>query len=340
VSGAPPEDNPTVGPRLFPLDRRRPQLLSIRRRDNTGRTKVAASLQGELQPTIYRFKLGEFEVATILDAKAIREGLHPHYGANASADEVMALARANNIDTQRFEHPNIPTLVNTGKQLVLFDTGNGALPREYEQLSKRLPPGQTAARLAVAGYRPEDIDVIVITHGHPDHIGGLVEGGKPMFPNARYVFGAAEFDFWKRGENVREARKFNRELFMTICVPLADRSTFLKPGDEVAPGITAVDAAGHSPGLLAFHIESNGKRFMITADTCTQYVMAVQRPEWHFEMDDDKVRAVATRKRILDMLATDRLFVASFHMPFPGIGYVEKGQAGYRWVPHSYQLNL
>jgi glyoxylase-like metal-dependent hydrolase (beta-lactamase superfamily II) len=340
VNGAPSKDNPAVGPRLFPLDRSRPQLLSIRRRDNTRRTKVAASLQGELQPTIYRFKLGEFEVATVLDAKAIREGLHPHYGANASADEVMALARANNIDTQRFEHPNIPTLVNTGKQLVLLDTGNGALPREYEQLSKRLPLGQTAARLAIAGYRPEDIDVIVITHGHPDHIGGLIEGGKPVFPNARYVFGAAEFDFWKRGENVREARKFNRELFMTICVPLADRSTFVKPGDEVAPGITAVDAAGHSPGLLAFHIESNGKRFMVTADTCTQYVMAVQRPEWHFEMDDDKDRAVATRKRILDMLATDRLFVASFHMPFPGIGYVEKGQAGYRWVPHTYQLNL
>jgi glyoxylase-like metal-dependent hydrolase (beta-lactamase superfamily II) len=340
VNGAPSKDNPAVGPRLFPLDRSRPQLLSIRRRDNTRRTKVAASLQEELQPTIYRFKLGEFEVATVLDAKAIREGLHPHYGANASADEVMALARANNIDTQRFEHPNIPTLVNTGKQLVLLDTGNGALPREYEQLSKRLPLGQTAARLAIAGYRPEDIDVIVITHGHPDHIGGLIEGGKPVFPNARYVFGAAEFDFWKRGENVREARKFNRELFMTICVPLADRSTFVKPGDEVAPGITAVDAAGHSPGLLAFHIESNGKRFMVTADTCTQYVMAVQRPEWHFEMDDDKDRAVATRKRILDMLATDRLFVASFHMPFPGIGYVEKGQAGYRWVPHTYQLNL
>jgi hypothetical protein len=79
---------------------------------------------------------------------------------------------------------------------------------------------------------------------------------------------------------------------------------------------------------------------MITADTFTQYVMAVQRPEWHFEMDDDKERAVATRGRILDMLATDKLFVASFHMPFPGIGYIEEGRNGYRWVPHSYQLNL
>ena len=301
---------------------------------------MAASLQGVRQPTTYRFKLGAFEVATLLDAKAIREGLHPHYGGNASAEEVHALARANNIDTQRFEHPNIPTLVNTGRQLVLFDTGNGALPREYEQLSKRLPPGQTVARLAELGHKPEDIDVVVLTHGHPDHIGGLTEGGKPVFPNARYVFGAADFDFWKRGENVREARKFNRELYVKICLPLADRSTFVKPGDEVVAGITAVDAFGHSPGLLAFHIESDGKRFMITADTCTQYVMAVQRPEWHFEMDDDKDKAVATRKRILDMLATDRLFVASFHMPFPGIGYVEKGQGSYRWVPHSYQLNL
>lgn len=301
---------------------------------------MPASLQGELQPTIYRFKLGDFEVATILDGKSIRDNLHPNFGGNATAEEVHALARANNIDTNRFEHPYIPTLVNTGRELVLFDTGNGALSREYEQLSKRLPPGNLVKELAKAGYKPEDVDVIVSTHGHPDHIGGLIEGGKTVFPKARYVFGAAEFDFWKRGENVREARKFNRELFVKICVPLADRSTFVKPGDEVVPGITAIDAAGHSPGLLAFHVESQGKRFMITADTCTQYVMAIQRPEWYFDMDDDKDRAVATRKRILDMAATDRLFVASFHCPFPGIGWIEKAQGSYRWVPVSYQMNL
>lgn len=301
---------------------------------------MPASLQGPLQPGVYRFKLGGFEIATILDSKSVREGLHPLYGGNATADEVQAVARANNIDPQRLEHPNVPTLVNTGKQLVLFDTGNGALPREYEQLKTRMPAGNLIARLAELGHKPEDIDVIVTTHGHPDHIGGLTEGGQPVFKNARYVFGTTEYDFWQKNEGVREARKFNRELFVKICTPLADRATFVKPGDEVVSGITAVDAFGHSPGLMAFHIESDGKRFVITADTFTHFVMGVQRPEWFFDMDDDKDKAVATRKRILDMLATDRLMVAGFHMPFPSLGWIERAQGGYRWVPHSYQLNL
>src|SRR5512143_279651 len=100
-------------------------------------------MQGVKQPNFYSFKLGGFEVATILDGKSVRDSLHPNFGGNASsADEVLALARANNIDTNRFEHPYIPTLVNTGKQLVLFDTGNGALSKEYEQMKGRLPPGQ------------------------------------------------------------------------------------------------------------------------------------------------------------------------------------------------------
>jgi glyoxylase-like metal-dependent hydrolase (beta-lactamase superfamily II) len=297
-------------------------------------------MQGEMQPTIYRFKFGGFEIANIMDGKVIREGLHPSFGGDRAAQEAQELARANRIEANRYEHPFIPTIVNTGKQLILFDTGNGALRREHEQLRARLPDGHLVARLAAAGYKAEDIDVVVLTHGHPDHIGGLTEAGQPVFPKARYVFGAAEFDFWKRGENVREARKFNRELFVQIAVPLADRATFIKPGDEVVPGIRAVDAAGHSPGLMAFHIESESKRLLIWADTCIHYVMAIQRPEWHIDVDDDKDKAVATRKRILDMVASDQLFVAGFHMPFPGIGSVEKSAGGYRWVPVSYQLNF
>jgi glyoxylase-like metal-dependent hydrolase (beta-lactamase superfamily II) len=293
-----------------------------------------------MQPTIYRFKLGGFEVATIMDSKVIRSGLTPSFGGEAGAAEVKALAAAARMDADRYEHPFTPMLVNTGKELVLFDTGNGSLSAEYEQMKGRLPPGNLVARMAQAGYKPEDVDVVVLTHGHPDHIGGLTKGGQPVFPNARYMFGAAEFDFWNKGENIREARKFNRELYMKIVVPLANRATMIKPGDEVVPGIRAVDAAGHSPGLLAFTIESEGKRLINWADTCNHYVVAIQRPDLHLDVDDDKEKAVATRKRILDMVTTDKLFVAGFHMPFPGLGWVEKTSGGYRWVPHSYQMNL
>ena len=297
-------------------------------------------MQREMQPSIFRFKLGDFEVATIMDSKVIRTGLTPSFGGEAAAAEVKALAAVNRIDADRYEHPFTPTLVNTGKELVLFDSGNGTLSAEYEQLKGRLPPGNLVARLAQAGYKPEDVDVIIITHGHPDHIGGLTKGGQPVFPSARYVFGAVDFDFWKKGENVREARKFNRELYVKICLPVADRATFIKPGDEVVPGIRAVEAYGHSPGLLAFHIESEGKRLLNWADTCNHYVVAIQRPDLHLDVDDEKDKAVATRKRILDMVASERLMVAGFHMPFPGLGWIEKTGVAYRWVPHSYQLNL
>lgn len=300
---------------------------------------MSAPIKGPLRPLVQRFGLGDFEVTSILDARIVRDGLSSSHGGNASASEVQAITRSNRIAADRYEHPFTPSLINTGDALILFDTGIGSLQREYEQFRGRLPDGLLAQRLSYAGYSAADIDVVVITHGHPDHIGGLMEDGRPVFPNARYVFGATEFDYWTRGD-VREARKFNRELFLRVAVPLAERATFIKPGDEIAPGIHAVDAAGHSAGMLAYLIESKGQRILNWADTCSHFVVSVQRPEIHADVDDDKEKAVATRKRILDMAATDEMFVLGFHMPFPGLGSVERTATGYRWVPHSYQLNL
>jgi glyoxylase-like metal-dependent hydrolase (beta-lactamase superfamily II) len=108
----------------------------------------------------------------------------------------------------------------------------------------------------------------------------------------------------------------------------------------VVHGIRAVDASGHSPGMMAYLIESDGKQLLIWADTCIHCAISLQRPDLEVDVDDDKAKAAATRKRILDMCVTEELFVIGYHMPFPGIGFVERAGTGYRWVPHSYQLNL
>src|SRR5882762_9446194 len=136
---------------------------------------MAALEQAGLRPAVYRFKLGDFDVVSILDSRSVRDGLSSAHGGETFAGDVLALAQANRIDPFRYEHPFIPMLVDTGKNIILFDTGNGALQREQEPLRGRLPDGGLVARLREAGYQPGDVDVVVITHGHPDHIGGLME---------------------------------------------------------------------------------------------------------------------------------------------------------------------
>ena len=124
-------------------------------------------------------------------------------------------------------------------------------------------------------------------------------------------------------------------------VPFADKITFLKPGADVAPGIRALEAYGHTPGHLTFHIESEGKRLFFLGDCCHHHVASLARPDWHVVFDVDREKGALTRKKVFDMLATERIPVSAFHMPFPSIGYVERlGAGGYRWLPHSYQLNL
>jgi glyoxylase-like metal-dependent hydrolase (beta-lactamase superfamily II) len=302
---------------------------------------MTSAMQGPSRPTLYRFKLGGFEVMTVLDSFAVRDGLASVHAGGAKPGEVQAVAKANNIDPDRFEHPFVPTLVNTGKELVLFDTGNGTLARDNEALKGRVPDGHLVERLAQAGYKPDDVDVVAFTHCHPDHIGANFANGKPTFPNARYVLAAAEFDFWKKGEGVSEARKPTKFQFDKIMAPLADKCTFIKPGDEVAAGIRAVDCSGHSAGLTGYQVESGGKNVLLFADSFLHYVCGIQRPDWTIGFDDDQQKAVANRKKLLAMLSAEKMMAIGFHMPFPSIGWIDKVADGtHRWVAAGYQLNI
>ncbi|MGI9383365.1 MAG: MBL fold metallo-hydrolase [Methyloligellaceae bacterium] len=298
--------------------------------------EAAAPMLGASQPTHYRFKLGAFEITMILDSDVFIDGPWPIIGKNGSKEEVDGLMRKNLLPANKYQPGFTPMIVNTGKEVILFDTGNGA-----RGFVPRPAGGWLAAQLAPAGFKPEQIDLVVLSHGHPDHIGGLFEDGKLLFPNARYAIGDVEYDFWSpKGKHTGDLEKF-ASLFRDYVVPLADKISFVKPGADVAPGVRAVDTYGHTPGQLGFHVESDGKQIFFLGDCAHHHVASLARPDWHCVFDVEAEKAAATRKRIFDMLATDRIPVSAYHMPFPSLGYVERlDSVGYRWLAHAYQLNL
>ncbi|MEL7345003.1 MAG: MBL fold metallo-hydrolase [Pseudomonadota bacterium] len=282
-----------------------------------GPLAAGAPMLGASSAVHRRETLGAFEVTTILAGTALRENPKALFGTNVDDATFEAASQAANIPTDVNRFFYTPTVVNTGSELVLLDTG--------------LSGAGTVAALAQAGYTPEQIDVVVITHMHGDHIGGLLTDGAPTFPNARYVTTAIEFDFWANADNER---------FEGNVRPIADQFAMIRSGDSVASGITAMAAHGHTPGHTAYMVESEGKMLAICADFAAHPIWSIANPDWEFRFDADKAEAAATRRRLLDMMATDGIPFVGYHMPFPAIGFIETAGSGFRYVPHSYQLTL
>ena len=278
---------------------------------------AAAALLGSASAGFNRFRLGAFEVTTLMAGSRTVEKPQESFGLNVSPEDFAAAATANFIPADKAQFYFTPTVVNTGSELVLFDTGLN-------------PEGITAA-LAAAGYAPDQVDVVVLTHMHPDHIGGMAGDGGPTFPNARIVTGAVEHNFWMGAAN---------EGFDAKVRPLNERITFVDDAGSVAGGITAMAAFGHSPGHMGYVVESDGQRLVITADTANHFVWSLAHPDWEVKFDMDKPAAAASRRRVFGMLAADRVPFIGYHMPFPSLGFVEVLRDGFRYVPATYQMAL
>ena len=265
------------------------------------------------------FSLGEFQMATLLAGTRPVEDIQTIFGMNVSGDEFAAVSAQNFIPADKAQFFFTPTVVNTGSETVLFDTG--------------LSAEGTLAALNAAGVQAEDVDIVVITHMHGDHIGGMTdEAGNATYPNARYVTGQVEYDHWAGAEN---------ENFDGKVRPFAEKMTFIGDGDSVVSGVTAVEAFGHTPGHMAYMVESAGSQVLLMADTANHYVWSLAYPEWEVRFDMDKGAAAATRKKILGMVAADRVPLIGYHMPFPGMGFVTaEGPGAYHYVPVTYQMML
>jgi len=273
----------------------------------------------EAQPNAIKhtFSLGEFEVSTLLAGTRSADDPQSIFGLNVPADEFAAVSAKNFIPADKNQFYFTPTVVRAGDNIILFDTGLNAV-------------GITAP-LAAAGIAPDDVTHIVLTHMHGDHIGGITtESGGLTFPNAQYITGAVEYDAWNKMDN---------DGFKAKVKSLADKMTFLDDGGSVTSGITAMQAFGHTPGHMVYRLESGGQQLVIAADSANHYVWSLAYPKWEVKFDMDKKAAAETRSNLFGMLAADKIPFIGYHMPFPGMGYVETREGnGFRYVPMSYQM--
>jgi glyoxylase-like metal-dependent hydrolase (beta-lactamase superfamily II) len=282
-----------------------------------GQARAGAGMKGPATAQVNRFKLGAFEVTALLAGTRTVGDIQTIFGTNVPPEEFAEVSEANFIPADRAQFFFTPTVVNTGEQLILFDTG--------------LNPEGIIGALVAADYTPEQIDTVVITHMHGDHIGGLGPAGA-SFPKARFVTGQVEWDHWEMSGN---------ETFEANVRPLAEKTTFIGDGDTVASGITGINAFGHTPGHMVFMLESEGQQLLLAADTANHYIWSLGYPDWEVRFDADKAAAANARRQVFGMLAADKVPFIGYHMPFPAMGYVEdNGMGGFRYVPASYQFML
>ena len=283
-------------------------------------------------PGFYRMALGEFEVTALYDGYV---KLDPKLLKGASAEDVQSLLAKMFLESSKGVQTAVNAyLVNTGSQLVLIDTGAA------QCFGPTL--GVIQSNLKAAGYSPEQVDTVLLTHLHPDHACGLqgVEG-KAAFPNATVYVPQAEADFWLSEEVAAKAAESSQGMFKMARAAVApyvasERLKRYAEGSPLVPGIASVALHGHTPGHSGYLLSSAGQSLLVWGDIVHSHAVQFARPEVAIEFDVDSAQAIATRKKVFADAARDKLWVAGAHLPFPGIGHVRAEGAGYAWVPVEY----
>jgi glyoxylase-like metal-dependent hydrolase (beta-lactamase superfamily II) len=286
-------------------------------------------------PGVYRYKIGSFELTALYDGIWYRP-INDKFIVNAPfADVEQALDQAF-MPHDKLATPFTTLIVNTGKRLVLLDTGTGG------QIAPSA--GVLRSNLAAAGINPNDVDTIVISHFHPDHINGIKDKDNALiFPRAEIMVPAPEWAYWTDDANLNAAAADLKIVFLNqrrIFADLAKQVTQFQPGKEVAPGIVTVPAPGHTPGHTVFAIHSGDQSLMVLSDTAQHPAVFARHPDWQAVFDIDGTEAVATRKMLFDRAAADRMLVTGYHFPFPACGHLIKTATGYEHVPVEWQPSL
>ena len=297
---------------------------------------ASAPVAGTQNAGWYRYKVGDFEVTVVTDGQGATP-LPDAYVTNMPKDTVAKDLAAQFLPTDKAVHTYTPVVINTGSKLVAIDTGLGL--GTYAQSKGKL--GQYHANLKAAGIDANNIDVVIISHFHGDHINGLIgPDNKAMFPNAEIMVPEVEWAFWMDESNVSKLpapAKGQMGNPKRVFGALGDKVTKYQGKKELVPGITSMFTPGHTHGHHSHIVSSGNNTLLVQADvTAGAATLFARNPDWQFVFDSDGPLAVETRKKIYDMASTDKMLVQGFHLPFPAAGYIEKAGNGYRFVPATW----